>query len=347
MRLNKRFQISSIITLVLLTSITYTSIGETLLQPKVEILYPPDNAILFNQTIVVTGYASSGEGNLTIMIWSVEGEMGSYTRNSTIDPPTHFMSFMIPISLFPGVNTITVTFIDESHLSGSDSVTVSYIPNTPPDIPVKPSGPTAGEVGVTYTYTTNTSDPDGDKVRYGWDWNNDNIVDEWSGYLESGSICSVSHTWSEEGVYYVRVKAQDEHGLNSGWSENLTVTIVSSTNHPPLTPTITGPTTGRINTAYEYTFNAVDPDGDDIYYYVDWGDNTNSGWIGPYESGESITLSHSFSLKGTYTIRVKARDTSGAESNWGQLIVTMPKLGPLMFFIKNFILTRLLHLHIF
>ncbi|HDM66842.1 MAG TPA: PKD domain-containing protein [Thermoplasmatales archaeon] len=343
--LNLKMKVSSIPSILLVSMILLpVSVSEVLgtLQPKVEILYPPDNAILYNQTVVVTGYASSRESNLTLMIWSVEGEIGSYTRNSTIDPPTRFMNFMIPVSLFPGRNIITVTFIDECHLEGSDSVLVLYVSNTPPSIPGKPSGPTSGEVGVTYRYTTNTSDPDGDRVRYGWDWNGDNIVDEWSEFLESGSLCSTSHTWSEEGVYHVKVKAQDEYGLESGWSENLTVTIVSSANQPPFTPTITGPTTGRVGNRYEYTFNAVDPEGDKIYYYIDWGDNTSSGWIGPYSSGEDVIVSHSFSVQGTYTVRAKARDVSGAESNWGELVVTMPYYVYLQSLLRNSIFTRFL-----
>ena len=31
---------------------------------------------------------------------------------------------------------------------------------------------------------------------------------------------------------------------------------------------------------------STNPDGDNIFYLFDWGDDTNSGWIGPYKSGE-------------------------------------------------------------
>ena len=75
----------------------------------------------------------------------------------------------------------------------------------------------------------------------------------------------------------------------------------------PLT-TITGPTSGKPNQNYTFNFSASDPQGDDINLYVNWGDKTNTGWIGPYYSGEVIQLNHSFPEQKNYTIKAKARD---------------------------------------
>jgi len=69
---------------------------------------------------------------------------------------------------------------------------------------------------------------------------------------------------------------------------------------------------------------AVDPESDDIWYYVDWGDDSSSGWLGPYSSGEAITLSHTWEEQDTYTLRCMAKDTLGGVSEWGTLEVTMP-----------------------
>ena len=38
----------------------------------------------------------------------------------------------------------------------------------------------------------------------------------------------------------------------------------------PEAPTITGELKGRIRVEYEYTFNSNDPNGDDVYYYIEW-----------------------------------------------------------------------------
>ena len=110
---------------------------------------------------------------------------------------------------------------------------------------------------------------------------------------------------------------QDLYPLMEPWGEN-------DENQPPNTPGISGPTSGKPGTSYTYTFITTDPDGDAVYFYIDWDDGTNSSWIGPFASGEEITKSHTWSEKGTYTIKAKAKDISGAESDWGTLVVTMP-----------------------
>ena len=74
----------------------------------------------------------------------------------------------------------------------------------------------------------------------------------------------------------------------------------------------------------DYNFTTTDPDGDEVYYFIDWGDQTNGSWIGPYPSGDKITKSHTWSTKGTYIIKAKAKDIYGNESDWATLSVTMP-----------------------
>ena len=96
-------------------------------------------------------------------------------------------------------------------------------------------------------------------------------------------------------------------------------------NYPPHAPSFTGPGSGKTGESYTYNISAVDPDGDDVYYYVDWGDMQIEEWIGPFASGEEITLSHTWSEQGTYTIKAKAKDSYDAESQWTTLEVTMPK----------------------
>ena len=84
----------------------------------------------------------------------------------------------------------------------------------------------------------------------------------------------------------------------------------------PKPPIIDGPNSSIVGLETVYTITATDPDGDDIYYFVDWGDNTSSGWIGAYKSGESINLSHMWNTGGDYIIEAKVKDTWGIESNW-------------------------------
>jgi hypothetical protein len=97
-------------------------------------------------------------------------------------------------------------------------------------------------------------------------------------------------------------------------------------NEHPSTPVITGPASGKPRIKYEYTFTASDTEGEDIFYYVDWGDKTNSGWLGPYGSGEEVKISHSWLVKGTHTIGARVKDTNNLLSPWGTLEITTPRI---------------------
>ena len=95
-------------------------------------------------------------------------------------------------------------------------------------------------------------------------------------------------------------------------------------NNPPNAPEIDGPTNGKTGTSIDYTFNAVDPDGDQVKYLIDWGDgNSDTTALNP--SGIDLKVSHIWSSKGTYIIKVKAEDTYGLVSPEATLSVTIPR----------------------
>jgi predicted NAD-dependent protein-ADP-ribosyltransferase YbiA (DUF1768 family) len=75
---------------------------------------------------------------------------------------------------------------------------------------------------------------------------------------------------------------------------------------------------------YNYTVSATDVDGDNVSYYITWGDGTNSGWLGPFASGVATIAGHTWTNKGTYTVMAKAKDSHDAESAWASLQVKMP-----------------------
>ena len=96
--------------------------------------------------------------------------------------------------------------------------------NDAPNKPTKPSGPTSGKPGTTYTYSTSTTDPDSDNVCYGWDWDGNDVVDEWTGFYASGEV-STLHTWTSEFTGEIKVKAKDKYDAESEWSDPLSVTM--------------------------------------------------------------------------------------------------------------------------
>lgn len=95
-------------------------------------------------------------------------------------------------------------------------------------------------------------------------------------------------------------------------------------NQPPSIPTITGTSNGKPGTSYDFTFNAVDPDGDDIRYHIDWGDDTNDSTdFNP--SGDDVSVSHIWITKGTFTITALAEDEFGQFGPEATKDVKMPR----------------------
>lgn len=105
-------------------------------------------------------------------------------------------------------------------------------------------------------------------------------------------------------------------------------------NNAPWKPsTPTGETQGKIRQEYTYRTQSFDFDYDDIYYFFDWGDETTSGWLGPYQNHIEISVSHVWNKKGDYNVKVKAIDdpngdgdlSDGMESQWSDYLpISMP-----------------------
>jgi len=96
-------------------------------------------------------------------------------------------------------------------------------------------------------------------------------------------------------------------------------------NNAPLPPDISGPTKGTADISYDYTFVSEDPDGDKIYYKINWGDGNVVEWIGPFDSEDPQTVSHKWEQQGDYIISAKAKDIYDLESSWSSFHITMPR----------------------
>ena len=96
---------------------------------------------------------------------------------------------------------------------------------------------------------------------------------------------------------------------------------------PPNKPDVYGQTSsGKAGAKYSYTCRIIDPDGDKVSILFDWGDGISSGWVGPFDSGETFEVSHIWNEKGTYNIRVKTKDIGGTQSEWSDIFgVSMPR----------------------
>lgn len=128
-------------------------------------------------------------------------------------------------------------------------------------------------------------------------------------------------------TYYWIIVSWDEYNQSSSsplW--NFKTSIYN--NSPPQKPSRPdGPPVGRPGISYTYSTSSVDSNGEPIFYKFDWDDGSFSEWIGPFNSGQTITCSHIWDAKGSYAIKVKAKDIYGGESFWSDpLPVSMPKI---------------------
>jgi len=114
----------------------------------------------------------------------------------------------------------------QNHLFGDPSLQIAGI-SQPPFKPESPRGPFEGKIKVNYEFTAFTHDPDNDNLYYLFDWG-DEIFSNWIGPFESGELCKANHTWNKLGEYQIRVKAKDNHGTQSEWSDPLSVSMPMS-----------------------------------------------------------------------------------------------------------------------
>jgi len=205
------------------------------------------------------------------------------------------------------------------HSSWSDPYQV-FIGNQPPSPPTI-NGPECGDPGVVYDYTFVAEDPEDNDVQYFVNWGDGET--EWTGYYNSGEVVTVSHSWDSVGKYEITAKAKDDSNNEGGWSEPYTVRIGDEA---PASPVISGQNSGKAGVEYEYFFQTTDPEGDNVYYEIQWGDGTSNNDEGPYASGEQAPVKHTWKDPGTYTIKARARDEPcGVYGGWTEYQVTMPK----------------------
>jgi hypothetical protein len=86
---------------------------------------------------------------------------------------------------------------------------------------------------------------------------------------------------------------------------------------------------GEIGIEYTFTTSTTDPQDNEVYYMVSWGDMLGD-WLGPYSSGQTIGFMHTWAVVGNYSITVKAKDSEGLESDWSEAssitILTVPRI---------------------
>ena len=149
----------------------------------------------------------------------------------------------------------------------SSAVTVGSSSNSDvgiaPPAPGMPLGPATALLGQTVTVTSTLYSSTGDLLKAIFDWGDGTSFGYSSAITTSatGTVSSsVSHSYNTAGTYYVRAKAKNAAGVESGWSGSLAITVVSGGSGAiPAAPT---------NLRLESVSNAG--------IYLKWTDNSNN-----------------------------------------------------------------------
>jgi hypothetical protein len=91
--------------------------------------------------------------------------------------------------------------------------------NSPPDKPVI-DGATQGKPDIEYDYTFSASDPESDDIlKYIINWGDNTGEENITGPYESEEEVIISHTWTTDGIFTIKVKAKDIYGAEGPWGE--------------------------------------------------------------------------------------------------------------------------------
>ena len=161
-------------------------------------------------------------------------------------------------------------------------------------------------------------------------------------YISQGNLYFVESetggaTWGEpiqvndvDGTVVNEENSADIHSAGIVWmdnrEDNIDIYFATAGNAPATPSTPDGSASIRTNAKQTYTTSTTDPNNDQIYYLFSWGDGTDSGWVGPFDSGATGSADHRWSSEGNYEIKVKAKDTNDLESGWSDpLPISVPR----------------------
>ncbi len=161
--------------------------------------------------------------------------------------------------------------------------------NKPPELSSTITGSTIVRINQYVAFSTLAMDPDGDEVKYQFDWGD--------GSRQWGKASKRYHTWTTPGNYCIRIRAHDDKGARSQWTDCHMVTVSNEANTEPTS--MLAPFCNNLNNAIAVaTFDMFDPVNDGLAEIVDYSQNNMEK---PY-----LFKLHNGQLVATYTAMQKA-----------------------------------------
>jgi len=162
--------------------------------------------------------------------------------------------------------------------------------------------------------------PDSDNHIVSYDWN---LGD---GTKANGE--TISHEYKKAGSFYVTLTVWDNQGSKDSVSEMITI---EQPNRAPIEPLISGIFEIIGEQGYSFAASSTDPDGDDIKYTFDWGDETSeSSEFLSLPKGSAFSIIHTWDEPGDYTITVTVTDGELSSSSEIELKVLPVPIDPMI-----------------
>ncbi len=191
--------------------------------------------------------------------------------------------------------------------------------NFNPDTPPPPTGTVLSKVGIQCPFKVAASDPDFHRVSVRIDWD-DGDTSDWSEMFRSGDSMTLVYAWPVSGSFKISAQARDEKGAVSAWSNWHAVVIADTVSLPPGSPRApAGPDAGYVDSTYEFSTLAGDPNGDRIRLQFDWGDGDTSDWGGMVAESTQVMMSHVWLQAGEYSVRARAKDEKELVGDWSDV----------------------------
>jgi hypothetical protein len=193
------------------------------------------------------------------------------------------------------------------------------IGNQAPEKPII-SGPKYGDPDVAHTYEFIADDFENNQIKYLIDWDDGDTIE--TDYYPANTTVQLTHSYQNEGDYFITAQAIDEHGKAGPISDEYWIRIGDE---PPRKPDIDGPINGKPGTEINFDFTAIDPENDKVRFNIKWGDGEEITETDEYDSGESVRISHIWENSGNYIVEARAKDQFDYWSTWERYEITIPR----------------------
>ena len=249
---------------------------------------PPTAEFSFTTNELVVDFDGSTSRDSDGRIVSYEWDFGDGSRGNQANP-TH---------TYPTGGTYSVRLVVKDDDGDSDTflrdVTVTEPVNQLPTSSFTAS-PDAGAAPLIVNFDGSASqDPDGNIVSYEWEFG--------EGSMRNGKVATFTYTIP--GTYPVSLTVTDDNGGQDVSIINIRVSPANSPGQPPVASFTATPTTGMAPLPVSFDASgSSDPDGTIVRYAWDFGDGN---------SGNGVTLNHTYTAPGIYTATLVVTDNDGA-----------------------------------